>query len=191
MPIEVIGGVAVFIIIVIVAVMSSGKEDKKAKSGEDKAKIERIVREKIEGSGNYTTVFADWDEKKVSGTASLLKIQTTTWNYAMCFNHTEVKLIPLVFGENSVSGGEVFTLSVENLSLVNGKEGQTWVSFYDKNGEEVVSLFVEPEPRTGMEKPVNLNQREEFDKFRAWLPQFMNSINSANGTTPSHKILKK
>ncbi len=191
MSIEVIGGIAVFVIIVIVAVCSSGKEDKKAKSGEDKAKIMRIVSEKVEGYGSYTTVFADWDEKKYSGTGSLLKVQTTSWNYAMCFNHTEVKLIPLIFGENTVSGGEVFTLSQENLSLVNGKDGQTWVSFYNKDGEEVVSLFVDPEPRTGMEKPVNLNQREEFEKFQVWLPQFMNTINSANGTTASHKILKK
>lgn len=191
MTIEVMGGIAVFVVIVIVAVLSSGKEDKKAKSGEDKAKIMRIVSEKVQAYGSYTTVFADWDEKKYSGTGSLLKVQTTTWNYAMCFNHTEVKLIPLIFGENTVSGGEVFTLSQENLSLVNGKDGQTWVSFYNKDGDEVVSLFIDPEPRTGMEKPVNMNQREEFEKFQGWLPQFMNTINTANGTTASHKILKK
>lgn len=191
MSIEVIGGIVVFVIIVVVVLVQGAMDDKKANSGDDKDKLEQIAREKITGLGSYTSVFADWDEKKYSGSGSRIKVQTTTWNYIMCFNHTEVKLIPLIIGENTINGGDVISLSVENLSLVNGKDGQTWVSFYDKNGEEIVTIFVDPEPRKSNDKPVSLNQQEEFDKFTQWLPQFMDTINTANGTIPTHKILKK
>lgn len=191
MTIEVIGGIVVFAIIVIVVIVQGVLEDKKANNGNDKEILDQIVREKIEGSGNFTSVFADWDEKKYSGSGSRIKVQTTTWNYIMCFNHTEVKLIPLRIGENTINGGDLINLSVDNLSLVNGKSGQTWVSFYDKNGEEIATVFVPPEPRKSDEKPVNLSQQNEYEKFLEWLPVFMDTINTANGTTPTHKILKK
>ncbi len=188
---EIIAIVVVVVVGVIYITLQGAKEDKIANKGEEKNKIDDIVRAKIKNSGNYTTVFAYWDEKQFSGTGSRLNIKTTSWNFAMCFNFTEVFLIPLQITENDILGDEPIHLDSENLSLVNGKDGQIWVSFYDKNGEDIVTLFVERQLRKSNDRYVNLNQDEEFDKFIAWLPTFMDTVNTKNGTTPSNKILKK
>lgn len=187
MPNEIIFWVIIFVIAAIVVVIQSKKESKIANNGADKEEIKRIVGERIQNPDEFTNIFAYWSEDKVIGKS----VHKTTWSYAMCFNETEVFLIPLTFGENTITGGDAIHLNVDNLSLVNGKDGYAWMSFYDKEGEEVVTLLVEAQLRKSDKKYVNLNQEEEFNECAKWIPRFMNMINTANGTTPTHKILKK
>lgn len=191
MTIEIIVGVVVAIGIVVAAVISTNKDDKVAESGEDMAKMMSVVAEKLENHSLYTTVFAYWDEQQFSGNAHRLNIRTTSWNFSMSFNHEDVYLIPLILNGDTLSGGEMVHLTMSDLSLVNGNDKQTWISFYDKNGDDIVTLFVEGEVRKANNRLLDLNQRPEFEKYLEWKPRFMATINTANGTTPTHKILKK
>lgn len=191
MTIEMIIGAVVVIGIVVAAVISTNKEEKVAEGGADRENMMGIVAENLENYGMYTTVFAYWDEKQFSGSAHRLNIRTTSWSFAMSFYHEDVFLIPLILDGDSLSGGEMIHITKDDLSLVNGNDKQTWISFYDKNGDDIVTLFIEGELRKSNNRLLDMNQRPELEKFMDWKPRFMNSVNSANGSTPTHKILKK
>ncbi len=187
--------IALIVVVIIGCVVFEMAKSKKAKtaadSGQDKNAIQAIANELVPMAGNFTTVHAYWEEKDISGTASRVKVATSTWHFALSFNHEEAYVIPLQLGEHNIGHGEAIRYTPENVSLVNGKDGQSWVSFYGLDGEELISLFVDGQLLKSDDKALNINQIEEQERFRSWVPRFMTLVNTAHGTTASGKIKKK
>ncbi len=185
----IIGGVVLVGIIVFVLV-SESLNRKKALTSEDYAKLKEIASELIPNAEEYTVVYAWWDKTDIKAGGSKIRATTYMSYYAVCFNKEDLVIIPLSITKGNIGYDEAFTIKKEDLNMVNGDPKGNWMTLIDKNDQEIVSVIAMEENLHGDTCHVNIIQTEQIALYRNFIENFMESVNTANGRTPSGKIGK-
>ena len=90
--------------------------------------------------------------------------------------------------KNFGGGGRTITTTTR---MVNAKAGESWASFYDLEGKEIVSLAVIfYNTKSDKYHPVNIQQKEEQEAFAEFVRDFMAEVNGYRQVTVSGKPLK-
>lgn len=185
---EAIIGIIVLVVIATVYVLIRDKiNKKKASTGEDRETLQRILQKAVPDAQNYTKAYACWEWSTYQGKTK----KTTYWYYGVAFNSERIFIVPLSCEGGDMSYSETYCIQKTDLGMVNSKKDAAWAEFYDKNGNEMISLTVFGENlRDDKYHPVNIIQEEEAKKFVAWKDSWMESVNAANGVEVTGKMKK-
>lgn len=174
-------GIILFLAVVFVFFCIQEKlNTKKAATGEDKKKVEDILRRNVPDPENYTLAYACWEKKKHLGKT----VETSYWYYAVAFNSDRIYLIPLKDSGNGLTAGAVSCIQKSSLGMVNSEEGSNWMTLYDGNREELVTLRVKKENlKDDSYHIVNIIQPEAEEAFKKLAAQWLEDVNKVNGVT--------
>lgn len=188
----IIGVVIFFVVVGIGAYIKACIDEKKGIDSEEKHQIKDIVARLVPDAETFTSAYARWSYTMYTG-GGRNSINTTTryWYYAVAFKPGMIYVIPLSFDGGDISYGEAVCLTKENLGMVNAKEGDSWATFYDLEQKELMTLAVYPSNLKGDKyEPVNIQQKEEFEAFVAFLKEFMAEVNGYHQVTVTGKVGK-
>lgn len=185
---QIVIGIVVFIAIVTAYVLIKDKlNTKKANTGEDKQRVKEILQGIIPDLENYTPAYAAWQMTRYYGKRS----ETTYWYYAIAFNNDRLHVVQLENSTGTVRGANSFTVEKVRVGMVNSFKGANWATFYDEDGEEIVTLMVSKENlKDDSFHPVNIIQPEATEAFQAFVERWMEEINTAKGITVTGKYGK-
>lgn len=161
---------------------------KKAATGEDKERISNIFKKILPDSwNNYKLAFARWEEKEYHGRRTI----TRYWSYAIAFSWDEMHVVPLLCEDREIRYKESFLVTKDSLGMVNGKKGENWMTLYDENRKEILTLEVEAK-NTKSDKfhPVNIIQEEEAAAFTRLIERWLDDVNGKSGIEVSGKYGK-
>lgn len=158
---------------------------KKAATGEDKERIVNIFKTVLpETWQQYRLAFACWEKKEYHGRKTI----THYWSYAIAFLDEELIVVPLLCEDKEIRYKDSFRITPDSLGMVNGKKGQNWMSLYDHNHKELLTLAVHAKnTKSDRFHPVNLVQEEEAAAFLALIEHWMEEVNTKNGIVVSGK----
>lgn len=174
MKLEYILMIVTFAVIIIVVLISEHFKEKKGRTGEDKKRLDEIAENLIPDSSSYTTAYAKYTKSHSVGG------NTTTYyyHYIVAFKTDSLFIIPIKFGGKEIIPSDGFLLTPENVSKVKKKN---WFTFYGMDGKEICSLDVwASNTSNGKYEPLNIQQKEEAEKFKTFIEHFMNSVNHTN-----------
>lgn len=184
-------GVIVLVLLFVFFYIKESVNEKKGMDSEDKKKIRDIVDKLVPDAGEYMAAYAYWELKNVGGGGRTITTTTRYWYYAVAFKPGTIYVIPLSYRGNTVEHGEPICLNKENLGMVNAKAGESWASFYDLEGKEIVSLAVVfYNTKSDKYHPVNIQQKEEQEAFTVFVKDFMAEVNGYRQVTVTGKPLK-
>lgn len=184
-------GVAVVVLLFIIFYIKESINEKKGQNGPDKQAIKDIVAKLVPDADSFTVAYAIWWDKKYSGGGRTITTTTHYWHYAIAFKPGMIYTIPLFYGNGDVSYGEPKCLTKENLGMVNAKAGENWISFYDLDREEILSLSVTwYNTKEDEIHPVNIQQKPEYEAFISFIKEFMAEVNGYRQVTVSGKYGK-
>lgn len=90
-----------------------------------------------------------------------------------------------------MSYGEAMSFSKENVGMVNAKEGDSWMTLYDLEKNEMVNIIVGPSnTKDDKYHPVNIQQKEEYQSFCEFVKDFMKEVNDYHQVTVTGKVGK-
>lgn len=184
-------GVIVVVVLGIIFYIRECINEKKGINSEDKQAIRDIVDKLVPDAGEYTAAYAFWELKNLGGGGRRVTTTTRYWYYAVAFKPGTIYVIPLSYGGGSVSYGDPICLDKEKLGMVNAKAGESWASFYDLEGKEIVSVAVAfYNTKSDQYHPVNIQQKEEQQAFTEFIKEFMTEVNGYRQVTVTGKPLK-
>lgn len=180
---------AVVCVVAFIYVWIKGERNtKKGVNSEEKRMIREIVNKLIPGGEEYTAAYATWEWSRLGGGGRTVRETTQYWYYAVAFKEDMIHVIPLSFAGQQINYGTPMSISSDSLKMVNGKKGQCWASFYDKEGKEIVSIMVLPSnTKDDRYHPVNIQQEEEAVAFEKFVMALMEKVNTASGVTVTGK----
>lgn len=187
----VIIGIVVVVILFIFFYIKESINEKKGINSEDMQAIRDIVAKLVPDAGTFTTAYAIWWDKTYGGGGRTVTTTTRYWYYTIAFKPGMIYVIPLSYDGGDVSYGDPVCLTKDNLSMVNAKEGENWLSFYDLEQKEIMSVMVMPS-NTKEDKyhPVNIQQKAEYEAFLTFVKEFMAEVNGYRQVTVSGKYGK-
>lgn len=151
-------------------------------NSQDKQRITQIVTE-VTKQELVTVACACWVLKEHDSMSN--QVIDRYWWYAIGFNKARIYVIPIQIsddGQKSITYQDYFMIEPEQLSLVNGKKGENWVEFYDKEGQKLVSLKV-CDCVTHDTPKLFISQKDEAKYWKTdFVPYWMQKVNTANGT---------
>lgn len=165
----------------------NGDESKQSQSSadansQDKQRITQIVTE-VTKQELVTVACACWVLKERDAMSN--QVIDRYWWYAVGFNKARIYVIPIQISDDSpesITYQDHFVIEPEQLSLVNGKKGDNWVEFYDKERQKLVSLKV-CDCVTHDKPKLFICQKEEAKYWKTeFVPYWMQKVNTANGT---------
>lgn len=183
---QVIIGWAVIIVLVVIFVLVQKKINlKKAATGEDKARIESILKPLLQDAqGDYHMAYACWQETE----HEIGKTTTKYWIYAIAFSWDGMFFVPLNYENKELRYKDTYYIAKNDLGAINAKKGESWMTLYDKSRKKIVSLEVKAENTKGDRfHPVNIVQKEEADAFARLAENWLNEVNDANGVSVTGK----
>lgn len=183
--------VIVIVVLFVIFYIRECVNEKKGMNSKEKQEIRDIVAKLVPNAEQYTTAYAVWQEIQVGGGGRRVTTTTQYWYYAVAFKPSVIHIIPLSFNGGSISYGNPKCLTKENLGMVNAKAGDSWATFYDLDEEEIVTVMVGPHNTKDDEfHPVNIQQKEEYEAFIAFLKEFMKEVNEYRQVTVTGKVGK-
>ena len=184
-------GIVVVVVLFIFFYIRENINEKKGMNSEDKQAIKDIVNKLVPNAEEYMAAYAYWELKNFGGGGRTITTTTRYWYYAVAFKPGTIYVIPLSYSGGAVSHGDPICLNKENLGMVNAKAGESWASFYDLEGKEIVSLAVIfYNTKSDKYHPVNIQQKEEQEAFAEFVRDFMAEVNGYRQVTVSGKPLK-
>lgn len=184
-------GIVVVVALFIFFYIRENINEKKGMNSEDKQAIKDIVNKLVPNAEEYMAAYAYWELKNFGGGGRTITTTTRYWYYAVAFKPGTIYVIPLSYSGSAVSHGDPICLNKENLGMVNAKAGESWASFYDLEGKEIVSLAVIfYNTKSDKYHPVNIQQKEEQEAFAEFVKDFMAEVNGYRQVTVSGKPLK-
>lgn len=184
-------GIIVVVVLFIFFYIRENINEKKGMNSEDKQAIKDIVNKLVPNAEEYMAAYAYWELKNFGGGGRTITTTTRYWYYAVAFKPGTIYVIPLSYSGVAVSHGDPICLNKENLGMVNAKAGESWASFYDLEGKEIVSLAVIfYNTKSDKYHPVNIQQKEEQEAFAEFVKDFMAEVNGYRQVTVSGKPLK-
>lgn len=187
------------IIIAVVAIYVIIREKinlKKAATGEDKERIANIFKQILPDTwGNYKSAFACWEKKEYRGRQTI----TRYWSYAISFSWDEIYIVPLLCEDRELRYKESFCITKESVGMVNAKKGENWMTLYDHDRNEILTLQVKAEnTKSDRFHPVNIVQDEEAAAFSKMIDHWLDDVNGKAGIevsgvygNPFKKVKKK
>ncbi len=176
--------VAVFAVATVYVLIHDHKNTKLANTGEDKNRLKEILRGVVPDLENYTSAYASWQITKYYGKRS----ETTYWYYGIAFNDDRIHVVQLENTTGQIRGANSFVVEKSRLGMVNSKPGLNWMSLYDEDGDEIVTLMVVKENlKDDSFHPVNIIQGEEAEAFQALVTKWLEDVNTAKGVTVTGK----
>lgn len=161
---------------------------RRASTGKDKNRIAGIFKQLLPDTwGNYKLVYACWEKSDYQPG----KTVTHYWSYAIAFTWVGIYVVPLLCEDGEIRYKESFYIDKESLGMVNGKKGKGWMTLYDKNQEEILTLEVKAEnTKSDRFHPVNIVQKEEAADFSRLVDNWLDDVNGRNGVTVSGRYGK-
>ncbi len=176
--------VAVFAVATVYVLIHDHKNTKLANTGEDKNRLKEILRGVVPDLENYTSAYASWQITKYYGKRS----ETTYWYYGIAFNDDRIHVVQLENTTGQIRGANSFVVEKSRLGMVNSKPGLNWMSLYDEDGDEIVTLMVVKENlKDDSFHTVNIIQGEEAEAFQALVTKWLEDVNTAKGVTVTGK----
>lgn len=186
----VIGVVAVVVLFVIFYIKAT-IDEKKGENSEEKQKVKDIIKKVVPEPDAYTAAYAMWEKIDIGGGGRTITTTTHYWYYAVGFKQGSLYVVPLSFDGGDLSYGEAMSFTKENVGMVNAKEGDSWMTLYDLEQNEMVNFIVGPSnTKDDKYHPVNIQQKEEYQAFCDFVKDFMKEVNDYHEVTVTGKIGK-
>lgn len=188
----IIWAVVFFVVVGVIAYIKACMDEKKGVDSEEKQQIKDIVARLVPDWETFTSAYATWSDIAYTG-GGRVSVNTTTryWYYGIAFKKGMLYAIPLSFDGGDITYGEPVCLTKENLGMVNTKDGFNWATFYDLEQKEILTLAVYPSNLKGDKyEPVNIQQKEEYEAFVAFLKEFASEVNGYRQVTVTGKYGK-
>lgn len=180
----IVGGVVFFGVIVVYVLIHDHFNTKKANTGEDMNRLKDILRGVVPDLENYTPAYATWEVTRYYGKRS----ETSYWYYGIAFNDDRIHVVQLENTTGEIRGANSFVVEKSRLGMVNSKPGMNWMSLYDEDGEEIVTLMVLKENlKDDSFHPVNIIQNQEAEAFWNLVTKWVEEVNTARGVTVTGK----
>ena len=156
---------------------------KKAATGEDQKKIVNIFKQLLPDTwGNYHLAYATWSKNEYE----FRKTITYYWYYAVAFDWDGMYVVPLRFEGGELLYKDSWYIAKDSLGMVNGAKGGDWMTLYDQERKEIVTLQVLAEnTKCGKDCRVNILQKEEAEAFSRLVDHWLDEVNGRNGVTVS------
>lgn len=184
-------GVVAIVVLFVFYYIKITIDEKKGHNSEEKQKIKDIINKITPEGEDYTSLYAVWEKIDIGGGGRTVTTTTHYWYYAVGFRSGSLYVVPLSFDGGDISYGEVMNFTKENTGMINGKEGDNWMSIYDLEGKEVVSILAGPSnTKDDKYHPVNIQQKEEYDAFCDFIKEFMKEVNDYHNVTVTGKVGK-
>lgn len=192
---EMIMIIAVFALLIVGGLLIYGIQErlnkKRAQTGEDKRNVLDIIRRFVPDSERYTLAYGTWEKKEYFGRRTI----THYWYYGIAFDEERIWLVPVTVEKGELVGKDGGVIEKNSLGMVNGVKGENWMSLYNMNREEIVTVRVAKENlKEDRYHLVNILQPAEEEAFRKLVEQWMEDVNTTYGITVSGvygKPLKK
>ncbi len=150
---------------------------KKMENGEDKRRIQDVLKAAIPAGESYTAAYAYWYHAELPKFSRYYK--TTYWYYAVGFNENRIYVVPL-----KPEGGEIYysNCSCIERSMVSRVESEPRygkIKLFDQNNKLLAHLRVDDENNSSHGNGnINLYQKEEAKAFRALVERWTAEINA-------------
>ena len=165
---------AIFIAAVVAAFLVKERINKKrGESGEDLAKVRRVVEKLLHGSGSYTIAYATYMTDHSVGN----RITKYYYHYAIAFKPGELFVAPIQYNGGEVSyQGSGTLLTKDNLGQLKPKGDSC--AFFGKDGKELCAFCVyASNTRQDKYQPFNIQQKEQAEAYKAFLKEFISQVN--------------
>lgn len=184
-------GVVVIVVLFVFYYIKITIDEKKGQNSEEKQKVKDIIKKITPEGEDYTALYAVWEKIDIGGGGRTATTTTHYWYYAVGFKPGELYVVPLSFDGGDISYGEPMNFTKENTGMINAKEGDSWMSIYDLEGKEIVSVLAGPSnTKDDKYHPVNIQQKEEYEAFCAFIKEFMKEVNDYHNVTVTGKVGK-
>lgn len=147
--------------------------EKKARTGEDLAKVRAVLSRLLPDGTGYTTAYAFYKWSKYQGRSR----KTWYYHYAIAFRPGELFVVPIQYAGGQVSAqGQGALLTPENVGRVES-DGAGPV-FFGKDGKEICHFRVlAMYTRQDRYEPFNIAQAEESRAFDSFIADFTRRVN--------------
>lgn len=153
---------------------------KKGFDSEEKKSLRELVNEVIPDGQQYQVVYASHVEKETRRGAKTKTVTKRAWYYAVVFQpNATLWVIPLHYDNGKMSHEDAMIIPKEELHRVTVLDG--WVKFYDVDNHLLLPIEVnDSNTKDGIECPVNIQQKEEYDAFVSFIKTFADEVNDAH-----------
>lgn len=166
--------VAAFIAVaVVVFLIKEAINKKKGESGEDLAKVRRVVEKLLPDHSGYTIAYASYMTDQSVGN----RITKYYYHYAIAFKPGALFVAPIKYNGGEVSyQGSGALLTKDNLGRL--KTTGDSCAFFDKDGKELCAFCVyASNTRQDKYQPFNIQQKEQAEAYKAFLKEFIGQVN--------------
>ena len=166
--------VVIFLAVVIIAfLIKEAFNKKKGESGEDLAKVSKVVEKLLPDSGSYTIAYATYMINDSVGN----RITKYYYHYAIAFKSGALFVVPIKYNGGEVSyEGSGALLTKDNLGRLKTK-GDSCM-FFDKEGKELCAFCVyASNTKQDKYQPFNIQQKEQAAAYKTFLKEFMAQVN--------------
>lgn len=184
-------GVVALVVLFVIFYIKATIDEKKGENSEEKQKVKDIIKKVVPDPEAYTAAYAIWEKIDIGGGGRTITTTTHYWYYAVGFKTGSLYVVPLSFDGGDMSYGEAMSFSKENVGMVNAKEGDSWMTLYDLEKNEMVNIIVGPSnTKDDKYHPVNIQQKEEYQSFCEFVKDFMKEVNDYHQVTVTGKVGK-
>ena len=158
----------------VVMLIRESYNEKQARSGEDMNRLKEMLKEVVPDLENYVPAYGIWELEKYYGNGS----QTYFWYYAIAFNDDRIHVIKLKNVKKRLEPEGSFVVEKSQVGMVNGGMHSNWMSLYDKEGREIMTLIVARENlKDDKDHPVNIIQEEAAAAFEELVAKWTEDVN--------------
>lgn len=168
------------------------KGEKKINSGVDKRKLQNIMRNIVPVGEDYTMAYAYWFQLDTPKWGR--SYTTTYWYYVIGFNDERIYVVPLQFEDGEIYYKEYGCIEKTFVGRVESDVQAAKIRLFDKKGQEIVHLQVEPKNNSSHGNgAIDLAQEEEAEAFKNFITKWTSDINNVinkNEQTPTNSSQK-
>ena len=184
-------GVVALVVLFVIFYIKATIDEKKGENSEEKQNVKDIIKKVVPDPEAYTAAYAIWEKIDIGGGGRTITTTTHYWYYAVGFKTGSLYVVPLSFDGGDMSYGEAMSFSKENVGMVNAKEGDSWMTLYDLEKNEMVNIIVGPSnTKDDKYHPVNIQQKEEYQSFCEFVKDFMKEVNDYHQVTVTGQVGK-
>lgn len=171
---QIIGFVVIVVAVYIFVCIKDAIGKKKGVDSEEKHRVQDLARRLIPDCAAYTVGYATNREVKTS----IGKTTTYYYYYAVAFKPGVLQVIPLSIHDGEITAKESVCILPEHLGKVKLSNKGSTAALFDREGKEILTFTMGPSyTRFGRFDPVNIQQAEEAEKFKAFSNDFAARVN--------------
>ena len=169
-----IGLVVVVVAVYIFICIKDAIGRKKGVDSEEKRRVQDIARRLVSDCASYTVGYATHHRIE----SAIGKTTTYYYYYAVAFKPGVLQVIPLSISGGEITAKESVCLLPELLGRVKLSNKGATMALFDKEDKAILEFTMGPSyTRFGKFDPVNIQQAEEAEKFKAFSSDFAARVN--------------